>query len=365
EKSVPEHVEKRYKELNKLLNDLKSLDDYAQEVIEQHKDVTEYMNNSAMLEKEAREIQKILLTNEPSSPGGEGNTVSNAVNDFAERVQKLCDDDTSKINYPKCTIQNDKDRMGRAGDCNSVIREAVTAQNESLKSLALSLNDLLNTHQNVLRRKKMIESYMNRTKEIEDWIQPKSDILNNILSDDTLGESTEDRLRELIGEVDGVEAARQAYNSAFDFAKNLADKLIEEMTYEIQRGDEDVEDVKADLELVRSRAQEIDALWAELQDNVPKCKQRLEQALQVVEFKEKAKEILSKVNELSDVITNSLVESVSNNEMKDWQIKLNSLEQAEFFDLIKLHDLVQENLKDNFGILSDKESIFVDHWRDS
>ncbi|CAG8574432.1 112_t:CDS:2, partial [Racocetra fulgida] len=356
EKNVPEHIMKRYKELNELLNDLKSLDDYAREVIEQRKDVTEYMNNSAMLEKEAREIQQILLINEPSSPGGEGNTVSNAVNNFAERVQKLCNDDASKINYPKCTVQNDKDRIGRAGDCNSVIREAVTAQNESLKSLADSLNDLLLTHQNVLRRKKMIESYMNKAKEVEAWIQPKSDILNSILNDDTLGESTEDRLRELIGKVDGVEAARQSYNSAFDLAKNLADNLIKEMTNEIQRGDEDVEDVKADLELVRSRVQEIDALWADLQDNVPKCKQILEQALQVVEFKEKAKEILSEVNELSDIITNSLVESVSNNEMKDWQTKVNSLEQEELFELIKLHELIQDNLKDNSGILSDIES---------
>jgi len=356
EKNVPEHVEKRHKELNELLDELKALDDYAREVINQRKDVTEYMNNSAMLEKEARKIQQILLTNEPSSPGGEGNTVSNAVDNFAERVEQLWNEDASKINYPKCEIQNDKDRVGRSGDCNSVIREAVNAQNESLKSLANSLNDLLLTHQNVLRRKKMIESYMNQAKDVETWIQPKSDILNSILNDDTLGELTEGRLRELIGEVDSVEAARQAYNSAFDFAKNLADKLIEEMTYEIQHGGEDVEDVKADLELVRSRAEEIDALWVELQDNVLKSKQRLEQALQVVEFKEKAKGILSKVDDLSNIITNSLVESVSDAEMKDWQIKLNSLEQAEFFDLIKLHDLVQENLKDNFGILSDKES---------
>ncbi|CAG8732242.1 22509_t:CDS:2, partial [Gigaspora rosea] len=356
EKNVPEHVENRHKELNELLNDLKALDDYAREVINQRKDVTEYMNNSARLEKEAREIQQILLTNEPSSPGGEGNTVSNAVDNFAERVEQLWNEDASKINYPKCAIQNDKDRVGRSGDCNSVIREAVNAQNESLKSLANSLNDLLLTHQNVLRRKKMIESYMNQAKDVEAWIQPKSDILNSILNDDTLGELTEGRLRELIGEVDSVEAARQAYNSAFDFAKNLADKLIEEMTYEIQQGSEDVEDVKADLELVRSRAEEIDALWVELQDNVIKSKQRLEQALQVVEFKEKAKGILSKVDDLSNIITNSLVESVSDAEMKDWQIKLNSLELAEFFDLVKLHDLVQENLKDNFGILSDKES---------
>ncbi|CAG8625265.1 21112_t:CDS:2, partial [Dentiscutata erythropus] len=356
EKDVPEHVEKLHKELNELLNDLKSLDDFAREIIKQRKDVTEYMNNSAMLEKEAREIQKILLTNEPSSPGGEGNTVSNAVDTFADRVERLWDDDASKIDYPKCMIQNDKDRIGRAGDCNSVIREAVNAQNASLKSLANSLNDLLHTHQNVLRRKKMIESYMNQAKDVEAWIQPKSDILHSILNDDTLGESTEGRLRELIGEVDSVEAARQAYNSAFDFAKNLADKLIEEMTYEIQRGGEDVEDIKADLELVSSRAQEIDALWVELQDNVLKSKQRLEQALQVVEFKEKAKGILSKIDDLSSVITNSLVESVSDTEMKDWQGRLNSLEQAELFDLIKLHDLARENLKDNFGILSDKET---------
>src|SRR5207248_7970077 len=39
----------------------------------------------------------------------------------------------------------------------------------------------------------------------------------------------------------------------------------------------------------------------------------------------------------------------------NWQIKLDNLEQAELSSLIKLHDLVQENLKENHGALSNKE----------
>jgi hypothetical protein len=222
--------------------------------------------------------------------------------------------------------------------------------------LANSLKELLETHQNVLRRKKMIESYINQADDVALWIQPKLDTLKGILNDETLGELSKDEIHDLIGEVDSIEAARQAYQSAFSFAKSLANKLIEEMTDEIEQGGDDTEDVKADLELVQAKQKEIDTLWGELQSDVPKAKNRLDQALQVVDFKEKANEVLNKINDISNIMSDTPVEDVTNADIKDWQIKLNNLEQAELFSLIKHHDLVQENLKENYGALSDKES---------
>ncbi|PKC08124.1 hypothetical protein RhiirA5_358302 [Rhizophagus irregularis] len=336
EKDIPEHIEERH-----------VLDKYARDVIDQRK----------ALEKEADQIQQILLSNEPSSPGGEGSTVSTAVNGFADRVQTLCEDIASRIEYPTCSIQNDEnDRMGRTEDSNNLIKEAVNAQNESLKSLSNSLKDLLETHQNVLRRKKMIESYINQADDVASWIQPKLNVLRDILNNETLGKLSKDEIHDLIGEVDGIEAARQAYHSAFSFAKSLANKLIEEMTNEIEQGGDDTEDIKADLETVKAKQETIDALWEELQSDVPKAKNRLDQALQVVDFKEKADEVFNKVNDLSSIMSNTPVEEITNADMKDWQIKLNNLEQAELFSLIKLHDLVQENLKENYGAFNDKES---------
>ncbi|GBB87895.1 hypothetical protein RclHR1_01440010 [Rhizophagus clarus] len=357
EKNVPEHIEERRNKLNEIINELDALDKYARDVIDQRKAVMNYMADGAQLEKEADQIQQILLSNEPSSPGGEGSTISNAVDGFADRVQTLCEDIASRIEYPTCSIQNDENsRMGRTEDSNNLIREAVNAQNESLKSLSNSLKDLLETHQNVLRRKKMIESYMNQADDVASWIQPKLDVLRDILNNETLGKLSKDEIHNLIGEVDGIEAARQAYHSAFNFAKSLANKLIEEMTNEIEQGGDDTEDIKADLETVKAKQEAIDALWEELQSDVPKAKNRLDQALQVVDFKEKADEVLNKINDLSNIMSNSPVEETTNSDIKDWQIKLNNLEQAELFSLIKLHDLVQENLKENYDAFSDKES---------
>src|SRR6185436_16640465 len=92
------------------------------------------------------------------------------------------------------------------------------------------------------------------------------------------------------------------------------------------------------------------------QASVPNAKQRIDQALQVKDFKEKAKEVLSKINDLSNIINETPVEDVSDVDMKDWEIKLNSLEQTELFSLIKLYDLVRENLQVNIGALSEKEA---------
>ncbi|CAG8474256.1 9863_t:CDS:2 [Ambispora gerdemannii] len=355
EKQVPEHVQSLHKTLNDLVDGLKVLDNFARDVIQQRVTVDQYMKDGAQLENEARQIQQILLMNHPSSPGGEGNTVSTVVENFANRVQELWDDLSSKIVYPTCPVQNEEDRMSRTDDSNSVIREAVNAQNESLKSLSNSLNDLLNTHQNVLRRKKMLESYLHQADDIAAWIQPKLDIVQNVANDQNLGEQTEDHLRELIGEVDGVDAARTAYHSAFEFAKSLATSMIEEMALEVEQGGDDVEDIKNDLALVRKKQEEIDQLWDALGSTVPVAKQILDQGLQVVEFKQKADETFAKINELSNVILNTPPEQISPH-LKDWQIELNSLEQNDLFSLIKIFDNVQENLKENPSAISDKES---------
>ncbi|CAG8463677.1 9995_t:CDS:2 [Diversispora eburnea] len=329
EKDIPEHVKNRQQAVNDSMQKLKSIEDYAKE---------------------------ILLSNEPSSPGGEGNSVSIAVNSFSERVKDLWDDVASKIIYPTCSVQNDQDRTAHSEDCNSVIREAVKAQNESLASLSNSLNDLLHTHKNVLRRKLLIESYLKQANDVASWIQPGLNTLEGILNNENLCDLSEDQLHQLISEIDAIEAARQSYHSTFDFAKNLANKLIEDMTNET-KGDNVDDDVKADLELVLSKSQEIDTLWENLQANVPKAKQIIDQALQVKDFKEKAKEVLSKINELSNIMIKTPVEDVSDADMKDWEIKLNSLEQTELFSLIKVYDLVRENLQVNIGALSEKEAI--------
>lgn len=236
-----------------------------------------------------------------------------------------------------------------------MIREAVKAQNESLTSISNGLNELLLTHQNVLRRKKMIESYLNQADNVASWIQPKLNTLEGILNNKNLGDLSENQLNELMGEIDGIEAAQQSYHSTFEFAKNLADKLIEDMMNET-KGDEADSDVKADLERVLSRSREIDELWGNLQSDVPNAKQRINQALQVVDFKEKSKEVFSKIDELSNIITGTPIESISDTDIKDWQVKLNSLEQAGLFSLAKLHDLVIENLEKNFGAISEKET---------
>ena len=197
---------------------------------------------------------------------------------------------------------------------------------------------------------------MNQANDVASWIQPKLDVLIDILNNENLGELSNDEIHDLIGEVDNVEVDIQPYHSTFGFAKNLANKLIENMVDEIEQGGDDTEDIKSDLELVRSKQQEIDALWEELQSDIPKSKERLDQALKVIDFKEKSSEFFNKIKDMSNIISITSVEDITDDDMKDWQIKLNSLEQGEYFSLIKLHDVIQENLKENYGALSEKES---------
>ncbi|CAJ0638298.1 13627_t:CDS:2 [Entrophospora sp. SA101] len=224
------------------------------------------------------------------------------------------------------------------------------------------LMDRVNQGKNVLEQHDAINDFLKQAKGIIDWVNPHLKVLDDILKDDTLGELSEDKLHDLLEEVNFVESEQKAYTDFYEQVKNLANDLVNQMNKEIAANNNNNSDGDIDLgiEALNSKEVEIDALWQELQDTIPKTKQQLDQALQVVDFKERIKENFSKVDNLSDIISSSLVDEVSKDDIKDWQIELNGLEQTELFSLIKLHDNVKESLSTNLGAITKKESVVLE-----
>nr|CAG8447295.1 7339_t:CDS:2 [Entrophospora candida] len=224
------------------------------------------------------------------------------------------------------------------------------------------LMDRVNQGKNVLEQHDAINDFLKQAKGIIDWVNPHLKVLDDILKDDTLGELSEDKLHDLLEEVNFVESEQKAYTDFYEQVKNLANDLVNQMNKEIAANNNNNSDGDIDLgiEALNSKEVEIDDLWQELQDTIPKTKQQLDQALQVVDFKERIKENFSKVDNLSDIISSSLVDEVSKDDIKDWQTELNGLEQTELFSLIKLHDNVKESLSTNLGAITKKESVVLE-----
>ncbi|CAH1758316.1 9901_t:CDS:10 [Entrophospora sp. SA101] len=197
------------------------------------------------------------------------------------------------------------------------------------------LMDRVELGKNVLEQCDAINDFLNQAKDIIDWVNPHLEFLGKILKDDTLGELNEDKLHDLLEEVNKVESGKQAYTDVYELAKNLA--------------------------TVQLKKAEIDDLWQELQEAIPKTKQQLDQALQIVDFKEKIKETISKVENLSDIISSSLVDQVTKDNINDWQTELNDLEQTELSSLVKLHDNIQESLSTNDGAMNKKERAILEN----
>ncbi|CAG8528542.1 7940_t:CDS:2 [Paraglomus brasilianum] len=189
----------------------------------------------------------------------------------------------------------------------------------TLEGRLAGLHEHIETDAEVLR-KKMVESYMNQATEITSWIEPRLQTLLSIANDDTLGEQTEKRLRELISEVDRIETARQGYQA------------------------------------VTARQKELDDLWEALKNAVPEARQVLEQALLFVDVKEKANEILKKIADLGKVIENTDVKDMDHATTRDWHIKIKDIEEIEFFRLVRLYTNVIESLREKPTKITDKES---------
>ncbi|CAH1758273.1 9978_t:CDS:2 [Entrophospora sp. SA101] len=194
------------------------------------------------------------------------------------------------------------------------------------------LMDRVELGKNVLEQHDAINDFLNQANDIIDWVNPHLEVLGEILNDCTLGEFSEDKLHDLLMEVNKIESEQQAYT-----------------------------DIDIGLEVIQFKKAKVDDLWQELQDSIPKTKQQLDQALQVADFKEKIRETLFKIENLSNIISSSLVDEVTKDNIKDWQIELNGLEQTELFSLIKLHDNVQESLSMNTGPITEKESAVLEN----
>jgi hypothetical protein len=213
----------------------------------------------------------------------------------------------------------------------------INDDDDLIRSSFESLNELLEANQDLLSCKMMIKFFIDYVECVASWIQPKVDVLKGILNED-LKKLLKDNIYGLIDEFDGVGVACK---NAFDFAKILADKLIEEMIDEIEQDCDDNEDIKADLELVRVKQRDTDSLW----EGLLKIKYDLKQALQAIDFKEKANEVLNDINDISIIVSTSLIQDITYNDMEDWRIKLNHFEQEE-----------QKNLKENYCTFSDRKS---------
>ncbi|CAG8480623.1 2868_t:CDS:2 [Paraglomus occultum] len=225
----------------------------------------------------------------------------------------------------------------------------------TLEGRLAGLHEHIETDAEILR-KKMVESYMNQATEITSWIEPRLQTLLGIANDDTLGEQTEKRLRELISEVDRIETARQGYRT-FELTKDLSVGLAQEMTPLEREGDDgEVDIVKADVEAITARQKELDDLWEALKNAVPEARQVLEQALLFVDVKEKANDLLQKIADLGKEIENTNVRDMDHSTTRDWHIKIKDIEEIEFFRLVRLYTNVIESLREKPTKITDKES---------
>lgn len=61
EKGVPEHVKSRQQAVNDIVKELRSIEDYAKEVIEQRKGTMKYVADCGKMENEAKQLQQVKL----------------------------------------------------------------------------------------------------------------------------------------------------------------------------------------------------------------------------------------------------------------------------------------------------------------
>ncbi|GBB87028.1 hypothetical protein RclHR1_01350003 [Rhizophagus clarus] len=278
------------------------------------------LNFQLKLEDYDEEIEtKIPLSNEPSTLDGKENTI-HICNEVMNKVQDLRKVISRSTHYEFAEINDD-----------------------SIRNSFESLNNFLEANQDEISCNKMVEFFVNYDDCVASWIQLKLVILKDILNEDDL---SKDNIYDFIKKFDDVEITCK---NAFCFANILANKLIEEMTNEIEQNCDNNEDIKTDLELVRVKQRGTDSL----REGLLEVKYDLEQARQTIDFEEKVNEILNDINDIFNVIANSLVQDITYNDMEDWRIKLNHFEQRELFSLTIL---IQKNMKETFCAFNNRKS---------
>ncbi|KAI8139340.1 hypothetical protein BJV82DRAFT_626900 [Fennellomyces sp. T-0311] len=274
---------------------------FAEGIVTQRCLMREFLDRMAALEQSAEQIREAIASSSPHE------NMFERVQALRSESQRVDRDMTTHMLYPTrdgvSTQQQLKDDA-----MNSLVRDTIETKSNRLATLLDGLEELLESKENVSRRKMAMEAYRKEFQACMDWIDARKSMLERAR---THIPSNIPGLRDGISLTDNIQSTSQASENAMTTLK-AACRRLEEWPQE---------------QSVAERA------WADLLGDAAHTKQQLLAALVPAEIQERAQRLLQSLQQLYDEISQAETATVTDDQISQWQKQVDEYESRDYQQL--------------------------------
>ncbi|KAI7859353.1 hypothetical protein BDC45DRAFT_476153 [Circinella umbellata] len=306
---------------------------FAEGIVAQRCLMVEFLNHTAALEQSAEQIREeiAMLTrdknnNNRNNDEETGVRTFNRIQELESNVQTIDRDISSKVPYPTrrevyselsldLTQQHVKDDV-----MNALVRDTIEIKSRRLAGLIEGMEKLLESKENISRRKMAIEAYCKELETCREWIDTRNGMLFKA-REHAEPYCNIPGLRDGISLTDSIQSTCCFVNeNAMTTLKTAFDKCAT---------------VCSEDEMPVDKQAAIEKAWDDLIDETARTKDILMAALVPAEIQERAQKLLLTFKKLEKTIEDADTLTITDEQISQWQKQVDELESRDYEQLQK------------------------------
>ncbi|KAI8365777.1 hypothetical protein BD560DRAFT_490934 [Blakeslea trispora] len=307
---------------------------FAQDVVKQKKQVYMFLGRASDLEKQAEAIRETLLATTKSQYAMTTSSLTVKLKNFASQVDTLRSFASSEIITPKRSNEDEIAMPTKVKDktMNSVIQDVVTTRIGRLDELVESLSALLKSQEILTRLQYILKTFDRQVLACNTWISSRRDILERSVDilDDTHLSLDINHLRDAVSEADSIRTAMEANDNHFTLLCKYRDEYIQIFDQQGLLDEEEKSEKMAEYDQVVESFENIHRKWEDLLLETKEVSNALSLALLPAELNSRINSLMASFKELQSQIKSIDEESVNDNQISEWQKRIDFLESKEY-----------------------------------
>lgn len=306
---------------------------FARDVVTQKKQISEFLDKTTNLEKEAESIKENFLSL-PSSTKQDMSDHNKQLESFTARVEEVKQFATDGILIPKRSNEEDISMPTKVKDktMNSVAQDIISTRIGRLDELIESLSTLFKSQEVFTRLQYVLKIFKKQITVCENWMSSRRQILErsvHILDDDNLALDV-DHLRDAVSEANSIQTAMKAHDNNFTLLCKHREKYIQVFDEQSLLSEEEKEDRMIEFDQVSEEFENISRQWEDLLLETKEISNALSTALLPAELNGRIASLMAAFESLHVQIKSVDESSVTDQQISEWQKRIDYLESKEY-----------------------------------
>lgn len=317
---------------------------FALQVVDQRKQVYEFLDQTSELEKIAETIKEEFFS--LSSANSRRDEQSKQLETFSSRVEEVRTFAREGIITPKRINEEDTPMPVKIKDrtMNSVIQDLVSTKIGRLDELVENLSSLSKSQEVFTRLQYVLEMFRKQLNICGNWITARRDILEksvHILDDDNLSMDL-NHLRDAVSEADSIQTAMTAHDNNYTLLCKHREKYIKTFDEQCLLTEEEKKDAMIEFDHFSEEFEDISRQWQDLELETKEVSNALSAALLPAELNSRITDLMAAFSSLQSQISTVDESCVTDTQISEWQKRIDHLEYKEYD---RLHSEITEYRK--------------------